>query len=257
MKHNGFTLIELLIVIAISMILIGFAITGSKSLQSQQVLQSSVSNFISKLNFIRSEAVSGVHNFNGKGVLINNSTTTTNWVYGFYVIPANSVSSSCTSDCLGYDVVMAVKDIQLGSSCNDQNSNNTPTYNNTVPPLNNSLYNNVSTNTYTGSVSPLSSCIGGNNGFNNNSITPTGYTYFHALSPGVEISASSFPMFEEISGYIYIYNNGTWTIASALGNSVSSTLTFSYQGYQENVYINDVYNASNADNIGSGGIRYE
>lgn len=255
MKEQGFTLIELLIVIAIAMILIGFAITGSKSLQSQQILQASVSNFVSKLNFIKSEAVSGVHTFNGSADLSSGiSNHSNNWVYGFYVIPANSVSTACNSQCFGYDIVMAVKDVS--SQCNDQNSNNLPPFNNTLPPQNNSLYNNVTTNTFNGSVSPLPDCIGNSSGFSN-SITPSGYTYFHTFTPGVTVSATNFPMFEEISGYIYVYSASSYDIVSSYGNSASATFIFSYQGYQEKVTINDIYNSSASDSISIGGIRYE
>ena len=260
MEKNGFTLIELLIVIAISMILIGFAITGSKSLQAQQVLQSSVSNFISKLSFIKSEAVSGTHSFNGNNAIATSDIT--NWVYGFYVVPATSTSSVCASSCDGYDIVMAVKDITAGSQCNDQNFNNTPpSFDNTFPPVNNSLYNSLNTNNFTGSVSPLSSCIGNSNGLPSNSITPTGYTYFHGFFPGVEVSSNTFPMFEEISGYVYLYNNSSpYTVigsSSQTNQTNPAIFTFKYQGYQENVYINDKYNTSQSDSIYSGGIRYE
>lgn len=261
MEKNGFTLIELLIVIAISMILIGFAITSSKSLQAQQVLQSSVSNFISKLSFIKSEAVSGTHSFNGNIAISTPSSGITNWVYGFYVVPAISTSSVCASSCDGYDIVMAVKDITIGSQCNDQNSNNTPSFDNTIPPANNSLYNNLNTNNFTGSVSPLSSCIGNSNGLPSNSITPTGYTYFHGFFPGVNVSSttSTFPMFEEVSGYVYLYNNSSpYTVVGSSSPINQAIFTFKYQGYQENVYINDIYNnQSQSDSIYSGGIRYE
>ena len=256
MKEQGFTLIELLIVIAIAMILIGFAITGSKSLQSQQILKSTVSNFVSKLNFIKSEAVSGVHTFNGNSDL--SSGISKNWVYGFYIIPANGVDTVCNSNCSGYNIVMAVKDIVSGNQCLDQNSNNSPIFNNILPPQNDSLYNNVTTNTFSGSVSPMSACIGNSSGLNNNSITPSGYTYFHTFTPGVTVSATNFPVFEEISGYIYVYSvTSPYNIVSSPSSSTSAIFTFSYQGYQEKVTVNDIYNSSTSDSVSIGGIKYE
>ncbi|MHB8362209.1 MAG: pilus assembly FimT family protein, partial [Patescibacteria group bacterium] len=56
-SHKGFTLIELLIVMAISVILIMLVLFGTKGLQSQAVLSSSVSNFVSRLSYIKEEAV--------------------------------------------------------------------------------------------------------------------------------------------------------------------------------------------------------
>ncbi len=235
---KGFTLIELLIVMAISVIMIMLVLFGTKGLQSQAVLSSSVSNFMSRLSYIKEEAVSGVTSF-------YKEPAGNNWVYGFYIIPATSATQICTSDCPGYDVVMAVKNVQ--PSCQDQNSNNpppSPTYDNSIPPQNNSLYNNYpSGDTYSGSVNPLSKCIGG-------SITPANATYYHALSPGVTISSNgNFPLLEEVSGSVFIYSlSSPYSLISSPGVGSNASFTLKYTNSSEDVNIYDTY-SSNANSV--------
>jgi prepilin-type N-terminal cleavage/methylation domain-containing protein len=242
-SHKGFTLIELLIVMAISVILIMLVLFGTKGLQSQAVLSSSVSNFVSRLSYIKEEAVSGVTSFYRESIPINPTTgLSANWVYGFYVIPATSATSICSSNCPGYDVVMAVKNAQ--PPCQDQNSNKSPTSDNSIPPQNNSLYNNYpSGDTYSGSVTPLNKCLGG-------SITPTNATYYHALSPGVTISSNgNFPLFEEISGDVYIYSEShPYSIVSSPGTGNNASFTMKYTNSSEDVTIYDTY-SSNANSV--------
>ncbi len=242
-RIRGFTLIELLIVMAISVILIMLVLFGTKGLQSQAVLSSSVSNFISRLSYIKEEAVSGVTSFYRESVPIDPTTgLSENWVYGFYIIPATSSTSICTTNCPGYDVVMAVKNVQ--PPCQDQNSNNSPTFDNSIPPQNNSLYNNYpSGDTYSGSVTPLNKCLGG-------SITPSNATYYHALSPGVTMSSNgNFPLFEEVSGNIYIYSEShPYSIISSPSTGSNASFIMKYTNSSDTVTIYDTY-SSNANSV--------
>lgn len=194
---DGFTLIELLVVIAISALLIGMAIIGSSSVQAEQILNSSASNLISNINLMRNDAISGTTSFSNFSDKATNGSFQ-NWVYGFYIMPAQSSNNSfCNSNiCSGYDMGLIQKNIS-SSNCLDSNPVYLPPSFGTFSALD---LKNCATTTF-----PPSSSI--------NSV------YFHNLNFHVSISfcdpasgttcnnsTNSFPIFQEITGKIFLFN---------------------------------------------------
>ncbi len=247
--NKGFTLVELLIVLAISTFLIGLALVGTQNTQAQITLNSAAASFISNVNFVKNSAMSGSVQLGSDSV-----SPQSNWVYGFGILPGTlgiNPTDGCTviAQCAtGY--YMAILQKNTIGACHDS----TP---NTSPPLNNSLLsvNNLIDCSFAGGV------VGGT--VFPPPISPAKNWYYHQSLPlGVTLSISPynrFPIFQELTGEIYIYDTGTGQIESSSSSRNTKTIfTLSYEGYSIPITFYDLYynngSSNNANTFHEGNI---
>ena len=200
MNNKGFTLVELLIVIAISVLIIGLAIVGSNSTQSQNILFSSAQKLESNIQLMKTDATSSITQFSGF-----NYNDTPEIIYGFFILPANSITQFCSNNCNGYVLGILVNDAPHSTPpCSIQYD-----------------LNNCNT---------MFSYVGG---IVLNSI----YLYYHQFQPGVTMSLCNpastttcnnyFPLFQELNGNISLYNTNS-PFNTYAGNS---SWYLSYENY--------------------------
>ena len=232
--NKGFTLVELLIVLAISTFLIGLALVGTQNTQAQITLNSAAASFISNVNFVKNSAMSGSVQL-GSDIV----SPTSNWVYGFGILPgtlSSNLAYGCTTTCaIGYYTAIFEKNTDNSSTggCLDSTSNYSP-------PSGNSLL----------SVNSIQDCSfdGTSNAFPPSSVKNSGnWYYYHPLPLGVTLTTtpvSYFPIFQELTGEIYLYNSLGQLETSNTKSNIYATFTLSYEGYNIPITFYDLYNTS-------------
>ncbi len=263
--NKGFTLVELLVVIAISIFLIGMALVGTQGTQAQVTLNAAAASFISNVNLMKNDAIAGDVSLGSDYV-----SPSTNWVYGFSIFPEalsstpssnpelcqSTVSNECAA---GYYTAIIEENVQSASYG----------YGNYSPPFNNSLNSVYNLNDYAYPESLINHNIYIRKIF---SLTQTqvsynrnayNWVYYNSLPAGVSISYPNtvvsneyyFPVFQELTGYIYLYNLNTGNLVTSSSNtSLSVVFNLSYEGYTIPITFYDLYNSSNESNSFSEGI---
>jgi prepilin-type N-terminal cleavage/methylation domain-containing protein len=250
--NKGFTLVELLIVLAISTFLIGLALVGTQNTQAQITLNSAAASFISNVNFVKNSAMSGSVQLGSDSV-----SPQSNWVYGFGILPGtlgiNSTDGcTVTAQCAtGYYTAIFPKNVTR--TCSDSATSDTS------PPSGNSL----------SSVKSLIDCsfaggVVGGTVFPPPTPSDNNWYYYQSLPLGVTLSISPynrFPIFQELTGEIYIYDTGTGDLISSKGiHSHKTIFTLSYEGYSIPITFYDLYynngSSNNANTFHEGNIAH-
>ena len=260
--NKGFTLVELLVVLAISTFLVGMALVGTQGTQAQITLNAAAASFVSNINFVKNNAIAGSVSL---GSLTANPNK--NWVYGFAIFPGElsptppsnpglcqTIAIQCSAGYYTAIIIKNINNISGRSACYDSSSNDSS------PPVGNLLnsVNNLNSCAYplglisAGSIFPLTPSNSSTN------LAGENWKYYNPLPAGVSISYQSsssheyFPVFQELTGYLYLYSLNSGKIVT----NESTVFDLSYEGYTIPITFYDLYykGSSNQSNTFSEGI---
>ena len=252
-----------------STFLIGMALVGTQGTQAQVTLNTAAASFISNINFVKNNAIAGS---------VSLGTPTVNpsqqWVYGFAIFPgALSLTPSsdpglcpyANIDCSpGYYTAIIAKGITTfpGSGIPTCKDNSVLPYENSAPPTNNLLnnVNNLNSCAYPGNHIYIGRTPRIFSHTDTHNPRTGDWVYYNAFPTGVSISYQSsssheyFPVFQELTGYLYLYDLNTGElITNPSSTSLSVIFNLSYEGYTIPITFYDLYNSGPDSNTFSEG----